>query len=43
MPQPPPLIPQLAFPLYDAGSDEEEPAAKVDRIRSVSPLLHFGH
>ncbi len=42
MPQPPPLVPQGAGAPYDADSDAEEPAAKVDKRRSVSLLSHSG-
>ena len=42
MPQPPPLGPQLAWLPKETDSDEEEPAAKVDRRRSVSLLSHSG-
>jgi len=42
MPQPPPLTPQGAGAPNDADSDAEEPAAKVEKIRSVSPLSHSG-
>ena len=42
MPQPPPAAPQLGA-LGQAGDREvEEPAAKVERILSVSSLSHFG-
>jgi len=42
MPQPPPAAPQLGA-LGQAGESEVDvPAAKVERIRSVSSHSHFG-
>jgi len=43
MPQPPPPAPQGAGAPQDADAVAEDPAANVERIRSVSLLSHSGH
>jgi len=42
MPQPPPPAPQLGAPPPPDPAPGEDPAAKVERSRSVSSLPHVG-
>jgi hypothetical protein len=42
MPQPPPAAPQVGAAGQDSVAEDDEPAAKVEWIRSVALLPQFG-